>query len=574
MRQIQEQYESQLEEYGIPAASIKGVAVQYYLWPIYVLFRDYMQMQMMFRRLAVSLRENGAAMPNRNLLSLHIGGAMHYQSLNALAGLQLQEDSPLSLDNRDDPRTGRMEGFLKGIPFFANHFEEILDNVRIENGDFEINAPFFVRLFGTFLEEESKLISQVSMMLLLSLDASWVPPEAMPACLSSSISVEDLCLLVRVVNALTILTPEDMGKAVKEIQSARRRTRSLPLKMLKKRLMAKKYDRIEGIEAIRSELLSAGTIKEQIWRLLTETLELLCNVYYVGGVLSEGLGDYKIAIADYGKAIAVDPRHTKSWRHLADLLYKTGDIPAAIKAYNYLTELTPDNYHAWVGLGYAILANYRINKGNDLSAGIGAFRRATEIFPKRYPAWLYLAVALKDSGDMAGSAAAYSRAVELASTSSKCLVNIGQVALRELDPSVALDAFRRATGLSPKNHAAWKHLVVALKDSGDIVASENAYKHAVEVLPANVPNLEKVGYAAFKENDLLMAIHAYRRASQLDPTNVRVWNNLGLALYRYGNFYAARKAYETAAELDPTHGDPIMMLGNIHRQASLPASAI
>lgn len=120
VRQLQERYSEDLTHRGIPASSVNDFLIDHFLFPIFILPRDHMQMTMMFRRWQVRLKEEAPAQVKNEVLVLHLGGAMHFQSLISLASRDLPRDAPVRLESLDDPRVPVLAGSFKGIPFFQS----------------------------------------------------------------------------------------------------------------------------------------------------------------------------------------------------------------------------------------------------------------------------------------------------------------------------------------------------------------------------------------------------------------------------------------------------------------------
>ncbi len=128
MSRLRESYQGKIMEAGLPQASLDNFLVEHFFFPIFILLRDHMQLVTMFRRWQSRLKERAAPVGEK-LLGLHLGGAMHFHDLQALASRDLPSDARLRLESQDDTRVPVLAGMFKGIPFFPARFEQIMDHL-------------------------------------------------------------------------------------------------------------------------------------------------------------------------------------------------------------------------------------------------------------------------------------------------------------------------------------------------------------------------------------------------------------------------------------------------------------
>lgn len=98
--------------------------------------------------------------------------------------------------------------------------------------------------------------------------------------------------------------------------------------------------------------------------------------YVKSGFALEEKGDLDGAIADYTKAIEIDPRYARAYDNRGSARAKKGDPDGAIADYSKAIELDPRYPLAYIGRGLA-----RSDKG-DLDGAISDYSKAIEIDPR------------------------------------------------------------------------------------------------------------------------------------------------------------------------------------------------
>jgi arylsulfatase A-like enzyme/Flp pilus assembly protein TadD len=119
------------------------------------------------------------------------------------------------------------------------------------------------------------------------------------------------------------------------------------------------------------------------------------------GVALSLTGDLAAAAEQFRQAAAADPRDASAFNNLGNVCRDLGRGDQAESAYRRAIELDPSYADPWNGLG--ALEVSRHNPG----AAIPHFDRALELAPDRLEVELNLGIALEESGDRAGAAAAY-----------------------------------------------------------------------------------------------------------------------------------------------------------------------
>jgi tetratricopeptide (TPR) repeat protein len=117
--------------------------------------------------------------------------------------------------------------------------------------------------------------------------------------------------------------------------------------------------------------------------------------------------DLKGAIADFTKAIQLDPSEAKGYANRAYARQLKKDVSGALADYNKALELDPQNADSYYARGNLKAENH------DLNGAIADYDRTIELRPNHSHAYYNRAVAKKEKGDKAGSDADFKRAGEI-----------------------------------------------------------------------------------------------------------------------------------------------------------------
>ena len=219
------------------------------------------------------------------------------------------------------------------------------------------------------------------------------------------------------------------------------------------------------------------------------------------------------AIAEFRKAVALDPKLARAWTNLGSTLAKSGNTEESVQA----------------------------------------FRKALAGDPKDPAAHMNLAVALRASGDPRAAAqelrwllAKYPRDARVRYELAQTLRQSG-----ELQPAV--DSFETALGIDPELREAYYGLGQTLKQ---IAAS---HKHLPPTTDAEAEN--SLGFALGQKRDLSGALEHLNRAIALSPDYSEAHYNLGVALWYSGSKIKAVAELHESVEQNTAAGESYAFLG-------------
>lgn len=122
----------------------------------------------------------------------------------------------------------------------------------------------------------------------------------------------------------------------------------------------------------------------------------------------------------------------------------------------------------------------------------------------------------------------------------------------------AIEAYRRAFALRPRDPVVRRNLALAygnrgsqLLAAGQFREAEDLFQTAAELDPAEASLQLGLGYAQLRQRDLRAATASFQRAVSAGPRNAEAYRYLGEAYYQQGDLAAALGEWERALELNP-----------------------
>src|SRR5205814_7290966 len=295
-------------------------------------------------------------------------------------------------------------------------------------------------------------------------------------------------------------------------------------------------------------------------------------------------GDMNGAIADFSRAIELDPKSTSAYYHRGIARLEKAEFDAAIGDLNRAIELSPNTSDYYNDRGRA-----KLRKG-DNDGAIADFTKAIELDPKNALGYRNRALAKNIKKDADGALADYNRAIELDPKNANALNNRGNIKKSKGDLDGAIADFTSAIALNDKLAIAYKNRGEAKQAKGDSAGAKEDLKRAGELdprlmsqesraaaekspLPAtqarddeSVADLVNRGIEKGKDGDLDGAIADFTRASELDPKDDAPYYNRAQAKWLKKDSAGAIADYTQAIELGSTNPAAYNNRGNARAQ--------
>jgi tetratricopeptide (TPR) repeat protein len=165
--------------------------------------------------------------------------------------------------------------------------------------------------------------------------------------------------------------------------------------------------------------------------------------YYAGGLRKHHQGDSDGAIADYTRAIELNPKYVEAYNNRGAEKLKKGDFDGAITDCNRAIELDPEHANA-----YAIRA-YARDKTGDSDGAMADLGRAIKLNPKDASAYDFRGEIEARKKQYAAAAKDEQKASELDPKNGRYYSNLGWCELFNRKPRESITASLKALKLSP-----------------------------------------------------------------------------------------------------------------------------
>ena len=140
---------------------------------------------------------------------------------------------------------------------------------------------------------------------------------------------------------------------------------------------------------------------------LSSSAEIEVSTYNNRGVAKYKLGDHNGAIADYDKALEIDPKYTNVYNNRGVAKCKLGDYNGAIEDFDKVLEIDPKYADAYNNRGLAK------NDLGDSESAIADFDKALEINPEYADAYYNRGIAKSILHNYEGAIADYDEAIRI-----------------------------------------------------------------------------------------------------------------------------------------------------------------
>lgn len=235
----------------------------------------------------------------------------------------------------------------------------------------------------------------------------------------------------------------------------------------------------------------------------------------------QGLDD--IALAEFEKAIAINPKLTTAYMGVGDIHRKHGDYARAEESYHQAAQVEPRSFDAQYNDGLMLQLLNRITEA------IQAYLRALSIDRTSYDANLNLATAYLQFGEPGPGLPYAQQAVKLKGDSGPARVNLGAIyaALGNYDSAVI--EYQQAAELMELSPELLLNLADALGKVGRYAEMQNTLEQLVKTKPS-AGAYERLATALFRQQKYDDSLAAFRKALELDGNYYPALNGVGVNL--------------------------------------------
>jgi tetratricopeptide (TPR) repeat protein len=220
-------------------------------------------------------------------------------------------------------------------------------------------------------------------------------------------------------------------------------------------------------------------------------------------------GEFAQAIADYNRALGIDPRYAEAYNNRGNIYLTEGDLDRAISDFNKALEIKPGYDNACYNRALA----YQ-NKG-DPDRALADYSRAVTINPSYSAAYYNRGLVYQAKGDLDRAISDYGRVLQINRGYGRAYNNRGCCYQNKGDLDRAISDFDGALAADPGYADAYYNRGLAYQMKGDLDQAIADYTKALEINPALARgyNNRAVVYGQKKEYDKAWA--DVRRAQAL-----------------------------------------------------------
>ena len=213
----------------------------------------------------------------------------------------------------------------------------------------------------------------------------------------------------------------------------------------------------------------------------------LADVHRISGLLQAKAGAFERAIAEYRRAIEIEPGNSDSYRRLGNVYGFNDHLSEALTALRKAVELEPTYFRNYQALGtfYLERSNYR--------DAIEQFRKAVQVAPAEPGPPFALANAYINVGRYADAASELETAIRLRETPDS-LQTMGLVLMYQGQEREAIRFLLRASQLRPNWYLPWLDLGICYRRTHQTVKAEQANRRGLQAAEIEMTKNPRDGY--------------------------------------------------------------------------------
>ncbi len=256
--------------------------------------------------------------------------------------------------------------------------------------------------------------------------------------------------------------------------------------------------------SLKRRVQDSGVISKQ-------TVPDKAEAYYQDGLRQFEAGDYKSAIANFDKAIQIDPKREKAYNNRGKAYYKMGQYESAIQDYDQTVQLNPQNAQAFNDRGLAYSSS-----GNQQKA-IDDYTKAINLKPDLADAYSNRAQAYKTQGNYKS----------------------------------ALQDYNESIKRNPNQAAAFYDRGISQSKLGQNRQAVSDFNEAIRLNPGYAAAYNGRGLSYQSLKNYPQAITDFSQAITLDPKFAEAYCNRGALYLSQGRALEATSDFDHCGKMDP-----------------------
>ena len=266
------------------------------------------------------------------------------------------------------------------------------------------------------------------------------------------------------------------------------------------------------------------------------------------GVILNAMGEYDLAIADFGKSIRIDKSYAISFNNRGYAYQRKRMSKEALEDYTEAINLSPKTPKFYIGR-----ASVKIDM-DKLDDAIADLNEAIRLDPKDSEAFLVRGEAKRLKHDLGGALADCEAAIRLSPSADAAYVNRALVLRDRRDYDGMIASLNQAIVINPKSDLAFANRGEGERLKGDLDQSLRDLDKAVELSPRSPLPYTLRGDTLRAKGEFDRAIADYNSANHFVSDFVAAFVGRGLALQAKGDREGAKVEFEKALKLPSDFG--------------------
>lgn len=320
----------------------------------------------------------------------------------------------------------------------------------------------------------------------------------------------------------------------------------------------------------------------------------LLLAYNNRGNLRQYLGDMAGAVADFSQVLKIDPHSAIAYNNRAIIYTQNGQFAPAIADFTKAIELQPDFVSVYNNLGnayyqmgnhpaaidnysqaiardpnfavaYSNRANiYRIE--NDFAAAIADYDRAISLDPGLVIAYYNRGICQRQMGNHQAAIADYTHTLTLDSQYFHAYYHRGNARQYLGDKQGAIADYTHTICFDPNHLHAHYNRAISRSELGDIQGAIEDLEFTIKLAPNFARAYYQRGWLLATSDEHKYALADYQRAIELQPNYLDAYYQRGCSHQISGNLSAAVADFSQTIAIDPHYALAYYQRGKTHTQ--------
>ena len=316
-------------------------------------------------------------------------------------------------------------------------------------------------------------------------------------------------------------------------------------------------NKVDEARTLKEKRKTCTEVIEHYTNALNQNLEL-SPVYNNRGTAYKDIDEHDLAIADFEKAIQLNPDDAGAYSNRGAVYNNKGDFDLAIEDFDKAIRLNPDYAGAYNNRGKAY------NDKGDFDCAIVDFEKAIELNPDEAEPYNNRGASYRKKGEVDRAIIDFNRAIQLNRNYANAYNNRGNAYSKKDDYNRAIDDFTKTIQLKPNDAIAYNNRGITYGEADKFDLAIQDFDEAIKLNPDYALAYNNRGATYRDKGNFNRAIEDCNKAIELKPDYADPYNNRGAAYVGKGEVDRAIVDYNKAIELEPDFVQAYYNRGNAY----------